>query len=56
MMIRSLMSLTVPLAAVSILLMALCGLYIVLRMKRTDMTVYTSVWVPSEETAEETNS
>lgn len=49
MMIRSLMSLTLALAGVSILLMILCGLYIYLRMKKTDMTIYSSVWVPQAE-------
>ncbi|WP_172724657.1 hypothetical protein [Angelakisella massiliensis] len=43
------MSLTLALAGVSILLMILCGLYIYLRMKKTDMTIYSSVWVPQAE-------
>ena len=46
---RSLKALTPALAAVSVALLALCGAYVLFRMKRTDIVVYSSMWAPQEE-------
>ncbi len=46
---RSLKSLTPALAAVSIALLIGCGIYILIRVKKTDMVVYSSVWDPDDE-------
>lgn len=46
---RSMKSLTPALAMVSILLLVGCGIYILFRMKKTDMVVYSSMWAPDED-------
>ncbi len=50
---RSMKSLTPALAMVSILLLAGCGIYILFRIKKTDLVVFSSVWAPDEEMEKE---